>query len=105
MLFELVIFVMSRLQKIDQHFLAVRFVGTIHEEFLGFRSLERITGEAIASAILDVLPKWNLNIKNWRGSVHIVKNCDLGREHFQALGQFFTIRTSQPANNIHKLTG
>ena len=63
MLFELVIFVMSRLQKIDQHFLAVRFVGTIHEEFLGFRSLERITGEAIASAILDVLPKWNFNTK------------------------------------------
>lgn len=49
---------------------AVRFVnidGTVHEEFLGFLSLERITGEAIASAILDVLPKWNLNIKNCRG--------------------------------------
>ena len=29
--------------------------------------MERITGEAIASAILDVLPKWNLNIKNCRG--------------------------------------
>ena len=49
---------------------AVRFLdidGTIHEEFLGFLSLERITGEAIASAILDVLPKWNLNIRNCRG--------------------------------------
>ena len=65
-LFELVIFVMSRLQKIDQLSLAVCLLdidGTIHEEFLGFLSLERITGEAIASAILDVLPKWNLNIK------------------------------------------
>ena len=54
----------------EQLSLAVRFVdidGTIHEEFLGFLSLERITGEAIASAILDVLPKWNLNIKNCRG--------------------------------------
>ena len=29
--------------------------------------MERITGEAIASAILDVLPKWNLNIKDCRG--------------------------------------
>ena len=55
-LFELVIFVMSRLQKIDQLSLVVRFVdidGIIHGEFLGFLSLERITGEAKASAILD----------------------------------------------------
>ena len=54
----------------EQLSLAVHFVdieGTIHEEFLGFLSLERITGEAIARAILDVLPKWNLNIKNCRG--------------------------------------
>ena len=29
--------------------------------------MERITGEAIASASLDVLPKWNLNIKDCRG--------------------------------------
>ena len=46
------------------------------------------------------------------GSVRIVKNCDLGLEN-AALGlrplaafsrprsQFFTIRTSQPANNIY----
>ena len=37
-LFELVIFVMSRLQKIDQFALVVRFVdidGIIHGEFLG----------------------------------------------------------------------
>ena len=54
----------------EQLSLAVRFVdidGTIHKEFLGFLSLERITGEAISSAILDVLPKWNLNINNCRG--------------------------------------
>ena len=46
------------------------------------------------------------------GSVRMVKNCDLGPEN-AALGlrpraafssprsQFFTIRTSQPANNIY----
>ena len=46
------------------------------------------------------------------GQIHIVKNCDLGREN-AALGlrpqaafsspgsQFFTIRTSQPLNNIY----
>ena len=65
-LFELVVFVtMSRLQKIAQLSLEVRFVdidGTVHEKILGFLSLERITGEAIANAILDVLAKWNLNI-------------------------------------------
>ena len=48
------------------------------------------------------------------GSVRIVKNCDLGLEN-AAVGlrpraafsrprsQFFTIRTSQPANNIYIL--
>ena len=39
----------------------------IHEEFLGFQNLQRITGEAIASSILDTLPQWNLEIKNCRG--------------------------------------
>ena len=45
-LFELVVIItMSKLQKIDRLSLAVRFVdigGTIHEEVLGFLSLERI---------------------------------------------------------------
>ena len=36
------------------------------------------------------------------GSVHMVKNCDLGREN-APWSQFFTIRTSQPANNIYKI--
>ena len=70
-MFKLVAFLtMSRLQKMDQLSLAVRFVdvdGTTHVELLGFLTLERITGEAIASAILDVLQKWKLNIKNCRG--------------------------------------
>ena len=35
----------------------------IHEEFLGFQNLQRITGEAIVSSILDTLPQWNLDIK------------------------------------------
>ena len=60
-LFELVVIItMSKLRKIDQLSLAVRFVdidGSIHEEFLGFLSSESITSEVIASAILDVLPK------------------------------------------------
>lgn len=54
----------------EQLSLAVRFVdsdGYIHEEFLGFNDLQRITGEAIASSILDSLPRWNLDIKNCRG--------------------------------------
>ena len=50
--------------------LVIRLVdsgGNIHEEFLGFHDLQRITGEAIASSILDTLPQWNLEIKNCRG--------------------------------------
>ena len=35
------------------------------------------------------------------GSVRIVKNCDLGLEKVQ----FFPIRTSQPANNVHVFLG
>ena len=37
------------------------------------------------------------------GSVHIVKNCDLGLENAfsRPRSQFFTIRTSQPVNNIY----
>ena len=41
--------------------------GYIHEEFLGFNNLQGISGEAIASSILDTLPLWNLDIKNCRG--------------------------------------
>ena len=55
----------------EQLSLVIRFVdsgGNIHEEFLGFHNLQRITGEAIASSILDTLPQWNLDIKkNCRG--------------------------------------
>ena len=37
------------------------------------------------------------------GSVRIVKNSDLGLENSRPRSQFFTIRTSQPANNIYIL--
>lgn len=45
----------------EQLSLVIRFVhsdGNIHEEFLGFHNLQRITGEAIASSILDTLPSY-----------------------------------------------
>ena len=70
LVFSILADVVTDFANTEQLSLAVRFVdieGTIHEEFLGFLSLERITGKAIARAILDVLPKWNLNIKNCRG--------------------------------------
>ena len=54
----------------EQLSLVIRFIdsdGNIHEEFLGFHNLQRITGEAIASSILDTLPQWNLDIKNCWG--------------------------------------
>jgi len=58
----------------------------IHEEFLGFNSLQRITGEAIASSILDTLPQWNLDIKNWRGQGHAgASNMSSSRRDTQAL--------------------
>ena len=47
----------------EQLSLVIRFVdsdGNIHEEFLGFHNLQRITGEAIANSILDTLLQWNL---------------------------------------------
>ena len=50
----------------EQLSLVIRFVdsdGNIHEEFLGFQNLQRITGVAIASSILNTLPQWNLDIK------------------------------------------
>ena len=57
-LFELVVFVtMSRLQKIDQRSLAVRFVyidGTIQKEVLGFLRLEKITGDEYRIKRLDL---------------------------------------------------
>ena len=42
-------------------------LAIIHEEFLGFHNPQRMTGEAIASSILDTLPQWNLDIKDCRG--------------------------------------
>lgn len=54
----------------EQLSLVIRFVDSdenIHEDFLGFNSLQRITEEAIAQSILHTLPQWNLDIKNCQG--------------------------------------
>ena len=47
--------------------------------------MERITGEAITSAILDVLPKWNLNIKNCRAGINGESNMSSVHHSTQAL--------------------
>ena len=73
----------------EQLSLVIRFVdsdGYIHEEFLGFNNLQRITGEAIASSILDTLPQWNLDIKNCRGQGYDgASNMSFSRRGTQAL--------------------
>ncbi|XP_044170439.1 zinc finger MYM-type protein 1-like [Acropora millepora] len=73
----------------EQLSLVIRFVdsdGNIHEEFLGFQNLQRITGEAIASSILDTLPQWNLDIKNCRGQGYDgASNMSSSRRGTQAL--------------------
>ena len=55
----------------EQLSLAVRFVDSvdcvIREEFLDFITVERITGEALASAILSRLQEWDIPIENCRG--------------------------------------
>ena len=55
----------------EQLSLAIRFVDsvdyTIREEFLDFITVERITGEALASAILSRLQEWDIPIENCRG--------------------------------------
>ena len=50
--------------------ISIRFVDetcSIHEEFLGFVSLARTTGEAVATSILEALQTWLLDVKNCRG--------------------------------------
>lgn len=55
----------------EQLSLAIRFVDSgdceIREEFLDFITVERITGEALASAILLCLREWGIPIENCRG--------------------------------------
>ena len=73
----------------EQLSLVIRFVdsdGNIDEEFLGFQNLRRITGEAMASSILDTLPQWNLDIKNCRGQGYDgASNMSSSRRGTQAL--------------------
>ena len=50
--------------------ISIRFVDetcSIHEEFLGFVSLARTTGEAVATSILEALQTWSLEVKSCRG--------------------------------------
>ena len=54
----------------EQLCISIRFVDetcSIHEEFLGFVSLARTTGEAVATSILEALQTWSLDVKNCRG--------------------------------------
>ena len=73
----------------EQLSFVIRFVdsdGYIHEEFLRFNNLQRITGEEIASSILDILPQWNLDIKNCRGQGYDgASNMSSSRRGTQAL--------------------
>ncbi|XP_020899640.2 52 kDa repressor of the inhibitor of the protein kinase [Exaiptasia diaphana] len=57
----------SDVSNTEQLSLSIRFVDencNIHEEFLGFLSCERTTGEALAKLIYE---HWSLDIKNCRG--------------------------------------
>ena len=54
----------------EQLSIAIRFVDKdcqIREEFIDFVTVERITGNALATAILEHLNVWNLDITNCRG--------------------------------------
>ena len=88
----------------EQLSLVIRFVdsdGNIHEEFLGFQNLQRITGEAIASSILDTLPQWNLDIKNCRGQGYDgASNMSSSRRGTQAL-----VREKKSKGCVHTLQG
>ena len=54
----------------EQLYISIQFVDetcSIHEEFLEFVSLARMTGEAVATSILKALQTWPLDVKNCRG--------------------------------------
>ncbi|XP_022793276.1 52 kDa repressor of the inhibitor of the protein kinase-like [Stylophora pistillata] len=54
----------------EQLCISIRFVDetcSIHEEFLGFVSLARTTGEAVAISFLETLQTWSLDMKNCGG--------------------------------------
>ncbi len=55
---------------LEQLSIAIRFVDKneeVREEFLDFITVERITGAALATAILTRLESWGIDIKNCRG--------------------------------------
>ena len=54
----------------EQLCISIQFVDETcskHEEFLGFVSLARTTGEAVATSILEALQTWPVDVKNCRG--------------------------------------
>lgn len=52
----------------EQLSVAIRYVlsGTVHESFIDFAEVERITGEALASTILHCVQAWGLSLSNMR---------------------------------------
>ena len=55
---------------LEQVSIVIRFVDrdkTIREEFLGFIAVERITGEALATALLSWLQEHNIDVSFCRG--------------------------------------
>ena len=56
----------------EQLSIAIRYVlnGTVHESFIDFAEVERITGEALASTILHCVQAWGLSLSNMRGQCY-----------------------------------
>ena len=58
---------------LEQHSIAIRFVDMhcqIREKFLDFITVQRITESALATAILDRLNIWNIDIAHCRGQCY-----------------------------------
>lgn len=56
----------------EQLSIAIRYVfnGTVHESFMDFVEVERITGEVLASTILHCVQAWGLSLSNMRGQCY-----------------------------------
>ena len=56
----------------EQLSIAIRYVlnGTVHESFIDFVEVERITGDALASTILHCVRSWGLLLSNMRGQCY-----------------------------------
>ena len=56
----------------EQLSIAIRYVlnGIVHESFIDFAEVERITGQALASSILHCVKAWGLSLSNMRGQCY-----------------------------------